>query len=176
MLSSGKDYLNAPGSRFGGTPIHAAVIRRHLSIIGRLIAAGADLNQSDFNKVTPLHTAASHGDIEVMKILLEYGASKELKDGLDRRTPAEWATLGGYSAAARLLEEHSEVATRQINPYQVQNQQDEDAGSSDAASTVSVWQPSPGFSRVMTRSDRVLTVPASLVSRLETRSRILTAS
>ncbi|RSM04434.1 hypothetical protein CEP52_006831 [Fusarium oligoseptatum] len=96
------EEINAPGSRFGGTPIHAAAIRGHVTIIKKLIAAGADPGKADFNKVTPLHSAASRRRMETIRVLLEHGASREAKDGMDGKTPADWARLNFYEKRSGL--------------------------------------------------------------------------
>ncbi|WKT38187.1 Ankyrin repeat [Fusarium oxysporum f. sp. vasinfectum] len=110
LLQSAKiDDLDAPGSRFGGTAIHAAAIRGHITIIKRLVLAGADPGRADFNKFTPLHSAASYGNIEVIKVLLSCGAPTKARDGIEGNTPASWATFNGHTAAACLIEQYSQT-------------------------------------------------------------------
>ena len=58
---------------------------------------------SDFNTVTPLHTAVSHGHLEMIGLLLEFGASKEAVDGMGE-TPYDWATRAGQVESLKLLE------------------------------------------------------------------------
>lgn len=82
--------LNAPGSRYGGTPLHGAVCRNQIPIIRALLEAGAEVGKSDWDEVTPLHTAAAEGYVECVKLLLEFGADK---NALDRggEKPVDWA-------------------------------------------------------------------------------------
>jgi hypothetical protein len=104
LLSDGLQDLDAPGSRFGGTPLHGATIRNHTQVMKLLCDAGAQPGKADFNGVTPLHSAVSQGDIEVIKIILGYGAPITSKDGMEGRTPIEWAKLGGNPQVIALLE------------------------------------------------------------------------
>lgn len=66
--------INKPGSRYGGTALHGAVLREHAQVIKLLLEASADPNRCDHNHVPPLHTAVIYGNIEVVSLLLEYGA------------------------------------------------------------------------------------------------------
>ena len=96
--------LNAPGSRYGGTPLHAAAYRRHISTVRILLEAGASPAKADFNCVTPLHSAAANGDLMVMRILLDHLFHEEAnsKDGVGE-TPHDWAVGAGQSEAAEML-------------------------------------------------------------------------
>lgn len=81
LVSTSREETNAPGSRSGGTHIHAAAFRGHVPIAKQLVSAG--LGKAYFDKATPLHAAASQRRMEPIRVLLEHGASKEVKDGLD---------------------------------------------------------------------------------------------
>jgi len=91
--------LNAPGSRFGGTALHAAVIRQHTTTMKILLDAGADPNKSDFNDVSPLDSAVSYGHKEVIQMLVEYGASDEVYG----TTPCDWAVEEGQANIQALM-------------------------------------------------------------------------
>ncbi|KAJ4223297.1 hypothetical protein NW759_005932 [Fusarium solani] len=148
--STSLEEINAPGSRFGGTAIHAAAIRGHVPIIKKLVAAGGDAGKADFNKVTPLHSAASRRSVEIIKVLLEHGAPKEAKDGMDGKTPADWARLSGHVDVARLVETFSE----EIGPEK-ERQGSKGKGtncellsytfSDSIPHTIEVWQPGVCF-------------------------------
>jgi ankyrin repeat protein len=71
--------LNAPGSRFGGTALHAATIRNHIPIMELLLAAGADPCQGDFNLVISLHSAASQGNMATIEVLILRETNEILK-------------------------------------------------------------------------------------------------
>lgn len=87
--------LNAPGSRFGGTALHAAAIREHLEVMEDLLKAVADPSTADFNKVTPLHSVASRGILQETRILLRFGAKTDARDSMTGMTPLVWASKSG---------------------------------------------------------------------------------
>jgi hypothetical protein len=101
--------LDAQGSRFGGTALHGATLREHISIVRWLLKAGADPSRADFNEITPLHIAASGGDVEAIKLLLQHGASLEAVDSYDE-TPYDWAKESGQEDAKFLLREEQSKA------------------------------------------------------------------
>jgi hypothetical protein len=71
----------------------------HLEIVRLLLDAGEDPNR--YNPVgghshsTPLHQAASAGNYELVRLLVERGAKLDLKDILWQATPADWARHAG---------------------------------------------------------------------------------
>ncbi|KAI0878261.1 hypothetical protein GGS24DRAFT_14780 [Hypoxylon argillaceum] len=67
-----------------------------------LLDAGADPSQADYNLVAPLHTAARIGNLQVLKLLLDYGASKQAVDSLGE-TPYDWAVKAGQEGSQKLL-------------------------------------------------------------------------
>ncbi|RSL51984.1 hypothetical protein CEP53_008243 [Fusarium sp. AF-6] len=144
--TSGED-INAPGSRFGGTPIHAAAIRGHVTIIKKLIVAGADPGKADFNKVTPLHSAASRRRVETIRVLLEHGAPREAKDGMDGKTPAHWARLSGHEDVAKMIETFSEKAARdkEYEGGSRRGASPPETFSDSIPHTIEVWQPGVCF-------------------------------
>lgn len=94
--------INAPGSRFGGTALHGATLREHTGIMKELLEAGANPSQADFNLITPLHTASRIGNGQVVKLLLDYGASKTVPDSLGE-TPYDWAIKSDQDISQKLL-------------------------------------------------------------------------
>jgi ankyrin repeat protein len=59
----------------GGTPLHWAVIHRHLEIVAYLLDHGADANSlAGESKYTPLHHAADQEPNEMLRLLLAHGA------------------------------------------------------------------------------------------------------
>lgn len=148
--SKSREEINAPGSRFGGTAIHAAAIRGHVSIIKKLVTAGGDPGKADFNKVTPLHSAASRRSVETIRVLLEHGAPKEAKDGMDGKAPAEWARLSGHAEVARMIESFSKESgagkecQRSIGRG-TKSELPADTFSDSIPHTIEVWQPGVCF-------------------------------
>ena len=96
------DDLDEPGSRYGGTALHGAVLRNHIGVINLLLSAGADPNHSDFNGVAPLHTAALYGYTTVMSLLLGSGASKQNLDNAGE-SAQDWAVKAGRQESVELL-------------------------------------------------------------------------
>ncbi|EXK83840.1 hypothetical protein FOQG_11998 [Fusarium oxysporum f. sp. raphani 54005] len=142
VQSATVDELNAPGSRFGGTAIHAAAIRDHLTIIRQLVSAGADAGKADFNGVTPLHSAAGQGSEATIEVLLNCGSPKEARDGMEGKTPAEWARLSGYLSAADLIEEYSQSSYRkEESPVRKESR----PGDSSKHDLVQLWRPRAGY-------------------------------
>ena len=137
--------LNAPGSRFGGTPIHAGTIREHVDIIRKLLEAGADPGRADYNGVTPLHSAASQGSVEVVEMLLRGGAPADPKDFMDGKTPAEWATLSGHEDVARLISGRSKINEAASGKKLKMDDSVKGACVSPSAKGKDIWKPKPGF-------------------------------
>lgn len=108
--------LNAPGSRYGGTPLHAAAYRRHVSTVRILLEAGASPAKADFNCVTPLHSAAANGDLTVLRILLDHLSCKEAnsRDSVGE-TPYDWAVNAGQSEAAGFVRTKVRVSTEEMD-------------------------------------------------------------
>ena len=79
----------------------------HAAIVRLLLDSGEDPNR--FNPVgghshsTPLHQAAGNGHLDVVKVLLEAGASLDTKDILFGGTPAGWANYAGRKDVAAYL-------------------------------------------------------------------------
>jgi len=59
----------------GRTPIHNAILGRHVKIIEMLLEAGADASLLDESHDAPLHTAVRTRDENLVKIFLEHAKS-----------------------------------------------------------------------------------------------------
>jgi len=73
----------------------------------RLLQGGANVHELDANGWTALNWAAGSGDIPMMRLLLQFGASPSLT-GKDQRTPAMIALAAGKRDAAVFLQERAD--------------------------------------------------------------------
>jgi hypothetical protein len=79
-------------------------------ILKMLLDAGEDANR--FNPVgahshsKPLHQAAYYGHEATVRLLLQYGATPDVRDILYQATPLEWARHAGQIAIVELIQAH----------------------------------------------------------------------
>jgi uncharacterized protein len=89
-------------------PLHSAVAHRQpqvaLEISRALIAAGADVNATQHGGWTPLHAAALHGNLPLVRILLEAGAKPGAKNDTGQ-TAAGLAKTKSHKEVMALLRE-----------------------------------------------------------------------
>lgn len=69
-----------------------------------LLERSADADGSGEGGFAPVHTAAQHGDIELVRLLLAHGADP-LRPTDDGKSPRDLARHGGHDGCVRLLEE-----------------------------------------------------------------------
>ena len=62
--------------RFGGTPLHAAVIQNRVDMVLLLLKHGADINAPGERGETPLQTALVMDNQGIAELLLREGAKK----------------------------------------------------------------------------------------------------
>jgi uncharacterized protein len=72
------------------------------SIIGRLLARGADRSARAAGGHTALHETAFRGTLELAQLLLAHGADATARDD-DGQTPLDIAQARGHAALARRL-------------------------------------------------------------------------
>ncbi|SVD10770.1 uncharacterized protein METZ01_LOCUS363624 [marine metagenome] len=85
--------------------IHAAAFDGDLAKVKRLVAGGADINERDKKKVTPLHLAAFQGNtrhIAMAKWLLANGANTGARD-YEGKTPLDVASERGNTEIANVI-------------------------------------------------------------------------
>jgi ankyrin repeat protein len=81
----------------GGSVILIAITQGDAEEVGKLLDAQPDLiYEVDGGSQTPLHIAASKGNAEIVKLLLDRGADPYAMDD-EGRTPAETAQSAGAS-------------------------------------------------------------------------------
>lgn len=90
-------------------PIHSAVAHRHpetaLAITRALIAAGAEVNVTQQAGWTPLHSAALHGYLPLVKVLLEAGADTAARAD-NGQTSQTLAASKNHKEVIALLRQH----------------------------------------------------------------------
>jgi ankyrin repeat protein len=79
--------------------------------VRRLLAAGADINGTDAEGMTPLMASAMNGHLEIARLLLASGASRVRVNtwGLSARDIAAWH---GHEALAVLLDGGGELSEK----------------------------------------------------------------
>ena len=89
-------------------PLHSAVAHRQpqvaLEIARALIAAGADVNTTQHGGWTALHAAALHGNLPLVRLLLDAGAGPAPKNDTGK-TPADLAKTKNHKQVIALLHE-----------------------------------------------------------------------
>eukprot|EP01064_Diplonema_japonicum_P002334 TRINITY_DN11480_c0_g1_i1.p1 TRINITY_DN11480_c0_g1~~TRINITY_DN11480_c0_g1_i1.p1 ORF type:complete len:345 (+),score=41.02 TRINITY_DN11480_c0_g1_i1:32-1066(+) len=88
----------------GETPLHIAVLRSSPDIATRIAFRGqhVDLETRDSQGYTALHTAAAHGKVSVVRMLLQLGARGEATTP-SGFTPADLASMGRHIETVRCL-------------------------------------------------------------------------
>jgi uncharacterized protein len=84
------------------TPLQSAVTARQEETAALLLERGADPNARHGGGFTPFHTAAQHGDVPLVELLLRHGADPALAAD-DGRTAADFARAGGHEDLAERL-------------------------------------------------------------------------
>jgi ankyrin repeat protein len=103
LLAHGADVGAISENAQANTPLHAALAGRgDPLVVDLLLAAGADVKAVAAHGVTPLHLAASRGNLDLIRRLLDRGAdpAAAMSDGT---TPAAMAHARGHPEAAGLL-------------------------------------------------------------------------
>ncbi|KAL6521240.1 hypothetical protein OROGR_017809 [Orobanche gracilis] len=97
-------------NKFGLAPLHIATWRNHVTVVRRLLEAGADPNARDGESGwSSLHRALHFGHLAVACVLLQYGASLTLEDSKSR-TPVD--LLSG--PVLQSLENHSNSVATEV--------------------------------------------------------------
>lgn len=105
MGASPQVDLDDPLGRYG--PLHFAIALRSKAISQLLIAHGAEVDAYNCEGYTPLLTAVTRGQGDLVRMLLEAGADPNLVSADERRVTAlAVAGLQGDSAMVQLLVEH----------------------------------------------------------------------
>jgi hypothetical protein len=84
--------------------------RGDAAVLETMLACGFDADAKDSDGVTALHRAAMAGRTEAVRVLLTYGASVNVLDGMFSGTPLLWAAHGWSSHGSRVSTDHLRVA------------------------------------------------------------------
>ena len=107
LIAKHPQHVNAIGGYYM-TPAVAALAGRHFQLAGVLHRNKSSVEPRGHFENVPLHSAAYYGDLEMVQVLLEYGANVNTKNSVGC-TPLDFASLGGRHnepRVARLLIEH----------------------------------------------------------------------
>jgi ankyrin repeat protein len=63
----------------GFTPLHWAAATKNETVVHILIENGVNVNATDLQNETPLFLATRNSDLAIVKVLLDSGASKQIK-------------------------------------------------------------------------------------------------
>jgi len=89
------------------SPLHSAVAAKATPIVQLLLAAGSDPNVQQQGGYTPLMSAASHGELEIMEALIRHGAKINMTDN-EGKTARKMAVENHQNAAIDLLDSSSQ--------------------------------------------------------------------
>jgi len=108
LLANGSQVNSPSRNAQRVMPLHSAVAGEHFEIARDLLAAGAavqdtaQVNAKQAGDFTPLHAAAQNGQMEMVELLLMYGADPSARSQ-DGRTPADLAWEKGRLEIVELL-------------------------------------------------------------------------
>ena len=106
LIASPKTKLNLLSDK-GESPLMLAAIKGEVELARKMIAKDADVNKTGW---APLHYAASSGQIEMIKLLLEHHAFIDTESP-NRTTPLMMAAMYGTPEAVKLLLEEGADAS-----------------------------------------------------------------
>ncbi len=106
------ELLLANGANVGENGILTDVVKRNDPVMLRsFLAKGADPDNREWTGQTPLQAAAEAGNVEIMKLLLDAGASVDKRGVGGAMTPLMYAAQNGRVEAVRLLLGHGADVT-----------------------------------------------------------------
>lgn len=113
ILLKRKANVNIPGVEYGN-PLYAAVALKRKGLVLRLLERGANVNMKVENHIssvfpTVLQMAASNGDTEVLKQIIEYGAEVNAIDGTYGTALKVAATFGHKEIVEMLLDSGADI-------------------------------------------------------------------
>jgi ankyrin repeat protein len=138
------------------TPLHLAVVKKQVTALAALIELGADLNLEDAVGLTPLDQAALDGEDEMVRLLVDAGASitlpaaivleqpdqierlvRENPEALSTTNNRQWARLLVHASSrvsARVMERLLRTVMRHRSGLSIVNMEDDKETAVDGAS------------------------------------------
>mmetsp|Transcript_7097 Transcript_7097/g.9614 ORF Transcript_7097/g.9614 Transcript_7097/m.9614 type:complete len:137 (+) Transcript_7097:325-735(+) len=86
------------------TPLHRATSEQHADLVVALLERGAPVNAQEYEGWMPLHWASYRDNLELTRVLLQWGADPTIKNNHDQ-TPRD-IYRGKGSEIPALLEQH----------------------------------------------------------------------
>ena len=91
---------------YGNTPLKIATVRGDIDAVRVLLEAGAEVDAVVEEGCTVLWYASAFNHPEIVRVLLDYGASLDTRNTLVDQTPLEAAQRGGLTEVMKVLEEY----------------------------------------------------------------------
>ncbi|XP_063357079.1 ankyrin repeat and SOCS box protein 13a.1 isoform X2 [Pelmatolapia mariae] len=95
-----------------GPPLHIACAKEHLNCVKELLTAGANVNSVKFHEIA-LHHAARVGMVEMIELLVEFGANVYASDSLGRK-PIDYTTPASPSYTCLRFYESNPLSLQQL--------------------------------------------------------------
>ena len=80
LLGKHPDLVNFCGPGVGHSALHWLCAKNYKGLVVWIVGQGADVNKRNSEGSTPLHTAATNGNMECVQMLLHYGADPRARD------------------------------------------------------------------------------------------------
>jgi ankyrin repeat protein len=91
---------------YGNTPLKIATVRGDIDAVRVLLEAGAEVDAVVEEGCTVLWYASAFNHPEIVRVLLDYGASLDTRNTLVDQTPLETAQRQGLTEVMKVLEEY----------------------------------------------------------------------
>ena len=102
LLMQGADVNRTSQNHMQVAALHSAVAIQHIPLARLLLESGAKVNKSQMEGIRPLHSAVHRGQMEMVKLLLAFGADPALATD-DGRTSFDIAELEGKKEIRKIL-------------------------------------------------------------------------
>lgn len=99
------------------TPLHEAVLNRHIKLVKLLLDNGAEVNARDEDRETPLGVAADDGDLYILKLLISRGANINTKNSCGDTPLTEAAEEGHLDIVKLLISSEANINSRDKYGY-----------------------------------------------------------